>query len=258
MVIIPIRKRLIPLLFGSFGLLILGCDGSSVGQAIESVPPSESELVKHSIVTMVNAIDAKQWDVATQQFSKQVFVDYSSLTGQAGAEVKGADLVDGWRNLLAKVDTHHLLGNFEVTVAGEAAEAFSHVYASHLAKGIDYWDAFGRYHHKLEKVNDQWKITSMTLIMHGQKGNPNFLQEVIEMNESSASSSLSADDGSPQKVQFESEGERVVGNLYLPENYDASKDYPAVIVSGSSCYHRFDTFIICRGHQGIHGSSAYP
>ncbi|AIY66378.1 alpha/beta hydrolase [Pseudoalteromonas piratica] len=36
-----------------------------------------------------------------------------------------------------------------------------------------------------------------------------------------------------EKIDFLSEGEKIVGNLYLPENYDSSKQYPAVIVSGS-------------------------
>lgn len=36
-----------------------------------------------------------------------------------------------------------------------------------------------------------------------------------------------------KKVQFDSEGDKVVGNLYLPNSYDPAKKYPAVIVSGS-------------------------
>lgn len=36
-----------------------------------------------------------------------------------------------------------------------------------------------------------------------------------------------------RKVNFTSEGENMVGNLYLPANYVAGQSYPAVIVSGS-------------------------
>ncbi len=74
------------------------------------------------------------------------------------------------------MSTHHLLSNFDISIKREQAEAYSHVYASHQAKNIEYWDAYGRYHHKLKKINGQWKITSMTLIMHGQKGNVKFLK----------------------------------------------------------------------------------
>ena len=36
-----------------------------------------------------------------------------------------------------------------------------------------------------------------------------------------------------RKVQFDSEGESVVGHLYLPVDYDENQKYPAVVVSGS-------------------------
>jgi len=122
------------------------------------------------------------------------------------------------------------LSNFEIFTNGVNADSYSHVYASHSAEGIDYWDAYGRYHHKLKKIDGLWKITSMTLIMHGQKGNPNFLNEINEMYKDKAEQLNKV---SMRNVQFDSKGERVVGNLYLPENYDSSKKYPAVVVSGS-------------------------
>lgn len=151
---------------------------------------AESDQVKQSIVRMVNAIDTKQWDVALDRFHDRVFVDYSSLSGQPGSETDASALVGGWQGLLAKVSTHHLLGNFEISVSEDHADVSSHVYASHSAHGVEgYWDAYGRYLHELRKINGDWKITSMTLIMHGQKGNLNFLPEVIEMNARSADAS---------------------------------------------------------------------
>ena len=36
-----------------------------------------------------------------------------------------------------------------------------------------------------------------------------------------------------KKVQFESEGALLVGNLYYPNDYNPSKTYPAIVVSGS-------------------------
>lgn len=36
-----------------------------------------------------------------------------------------------------------------------------------------------------------------------------------------------------EKVTFESEGAKLVGNLYYPKNFDESQTYPAIIVSGS-------------------------
>ena len=197
-----------------------------------AVQLAETEQVKQSIVTMVNAIDSKQWGIATARFDDKVFIDYSSLSGQPGSRTNATDRVGGWQNLLARVDTHHLLSNFDVSVQDDQAEATSHVYASHSADDIEgYWDAYGRYQHKLRKLDGEWKITSMTLIMHGQKGNQNFLQEVIKMNQETAGIFQQGDQ--VRKVEFMSDGAKLVGNLYLPENFDAGKRYPAVIVSGS-------------------------
>ena len=33
------------------------------------------------VVRMINAIDTKNWDQALDQFEKEVFVDYSSMSG---------------------------------------------------------------------------------------------------------------------------------------------------------------------------------
>lgn len=134
--------------------------------------------VQDTITKMVNAIDTKKWQIAKEQFATDVFVDYSSMNGQAGSIMKSADLVDGWENLLSTVNTHHMLTNFEITVDGDKAKSQSHVYASHTTDGVPYWDIFGLYLHELEKQDGEWKITSKTLVVHGQKGNTNFLSDV--------------------------------------------------------------------------------
>lgn len=221
-------KSTLTKIFTTLGTLgfIAGC--ANQGTSLSSSGVNGSTLVKQSIITMVNAIDTKQWDKATSHFDDSVFVDYSSLSGQAGKMVESADLVAGWKNLLQTVETHHLLSNFDISVQGKEAESHSHVYASHQAEGVEYWDAYGRYHHKLRKIDGEWKIISMTLIMHGQKGNLNFLQEISAMNQTSQKNQPAI-----RKVEFTSDGENLVGNLYLPDDYDPDKTYPAVIVSGS-------------------------
>lgn len=224
------RGKSVVVALSAVALVVSGCGMNQQGMAVNSSSDSTTQVVAH-IVTMVNAIDNKQWQTATEQFADEVFVDYSSLTGQAGSTVKAGDLVGGWQNLLQNVDTHHLLGNFDVSVSSNRAEVFSHVYASHEADGIEYWDAYGRYHHKLSKIRGAWKITDMTLIMHGQKGNTNFLQEVIAMNNKNVSQLNGT--STVKKVRFSSGNEQLVGNLYLPQNYDENKQYPAIVVSGS-------------------------
>ena len=133
---------------------------------------------KKTVITMVNAIDTKEWNKALDQFSNKVFVDYSSMTKQPGQETASKDLVGGWQRLLKKAETHHMLTNFVVNANLSSAKVTTHVYASHTGKKIKYWDIYGRYLFNLEKIDGDWKITSMTLKVHGQKGNTNFLKEI--------------------------------------------------------------------------------
>lgn len=139
---------------------------------------NERQAVQDAITKMVNGIDKKDWEGGRSQFADAVFVDYSSMNGQAGAEVKADDLVSGWKNLLSKASTHHMLSNFEIEIKGGSAETQCHVYASHLAEGVEHWDIFGRYLHKLKKTDEGWKIVSMSLIVHGEKGNSEFLKQL--------------------------------------------------------------------------------
>ena len=233
----PLQFKSFSILFLIITMLLTGCVSKKSATLTlsnqEALDHMQSEEVKSTLITMINAIDTKQWERAASQFVDDVFVDYSSLSGQPGAITPAAALVDGWKSLLNSVQTHHLLSNFDITLNNNEAEVFSHVYASHQADSIGYWDAYGQYHHKLRKVDGNWKITSMTLLMHGQKGNLNFIQEVLKMNETNAASALQPDDGSSKKVQFPSQGESVVGNLFFPEDYKVTKKYPAIIVSGS-------------------------
>ena len=163
-------KHFITLLVG--WTLIMGLSHNAMAQNSKPLDPKET------IVKMVNAVDTKDWETAQAQFDDTVFVDYSSMTGQAGQETASKDLVQGWANLLKNAETHHMLTNFEVSEEGDSADVFSHVYASHTAEGVDYWDIFGRYHHKLKKTPNGWKINSIKLLVHGQKGNEQFLQQV--------------------------------------------------------------------------------
>ena len=139
---LKLRKKGFAFIVSLIALCTISCSGTDGGK---------KKQVKHTIIKMINAIDTKKWDLALVQFSEDIFVDYSSLSGQAGSNVKAEAVVNGWEKLLEKVDTHHMLTNFDIRVNGDEAESFSHVYASHQAKGAGYWDAYGRYHHKLKK-----------------------------------------------------------------------------------------------------------
>ena len=134
--------------------------------------------VEQTIIRMINAIDRKEWTTAKEQFADTVMVDYSSLNNVPAADISSSDIVGSWQNLLASVATPHMVSNVEVNIAGDIAESECHVYACHAARDIEDWDCYGRYLHTLERIRGQWQITRMTLVVHGQKGNLSFLQQI--------------------------------------------------------------------------------
>ncbi|NLS11528.1 nuclear transport factor 2 family protein [Vibrio sp. SM6] len=134
--------------------------------------------LQQTIIKMVNAIDTKQWKDAKSHFDEEVTVDYSSLNHQPKANVARGDLVGGWQHALEKASTHHMVSNFDYSLQGDVAFIECHVYACHQADGFEGWDCFGRYQFELVERQGKWFIAAMTLIVHGQKGNPNFLAQL--------------------------------------------------------------------------------
>jgi len=75
------------------------------------------------------------------------------------------------------------------------------------------------------------KITAITIITAlmfscGQKSKDTENQNTAEIITSIKQETM-------KKISFKSEGLNLVGNLYYPKNYDTSKTYPAIVVSGS-------------------------
>lgn len=134
--------------------------------------------VQQTIIKMVNAVDTKHWEEALAQFEPQLSVDYSSLTEQPKADIAASALVQSWQQALAKAQTHHMVTNFDCSLQGSHATVECHVYASHQAAGLEGWDLFGRYQFELVETQGQWRIVAMTLLVHGQKGNFDFIQQL--------------------------------------------------------------------------------
>ena len=75
---------------------------------------------------------------------------------------------------------HHVVSNFDYQLQNDFAKVECHVYACHHANHIESWDVFGRYLFELLNIESEWLISSMTLIVHGQKGNRDFLRQLSE------------------------------------------------------------------------------
>ncbi len=121
-----------------------------------------------------NAVDAKDWVRARTFFADKVAVDFTSLAGGEPAQITGDELVKGWRtNLYSEKKSFHQRGNHRIAINDDKAEVFSKGYAFNLiekgkVKGL--WEVWGNYTHTLEKTDNGWKVSGMTLTVAHTQG----------------------------------------------------------------------------------------
>jgi fermentation-respiration switch protein FrsA (DUF1100 family) len=183
---------------------------------------------RQQIIDVVNGVamsaDRREWEACRSYFVDEPFIDYRSLSGQPGAKVRASTLVKGWSAFLPKFKfTQHFITNHEVTIRGNTAHSRSYVHAVHFlpyAEGGELWGVYGTYDHELVKTSSGWKISKMVFHLLYQEGNKHI-------------PALAARIPKEEKVSFVSEGDKLVGILYTPADYNEGEKIPAIIVTGS-------------------------
>jgi hypothetical protein len=122
-------------------------------------------------------VDGLRWDDLLALFTAEVRVDYTSLFGGEAQWMTREALIEGWRNLLPGFTrTCHVIGVPVVTVDGDAAQAAASVVAWHFVKetefaGRDQWLVGGSYEMTFRKLDDGWRLASLTLAGAWAEGN---------------------------------------------------------------------------------------
>jgi hypothetical protein len=140
----------------------------------------DSEAVRSIVAGVAHHIDRKHWTELRALFADEIETDYTSLFGGTPQRQAGDALIAGWRGILEKVSTQHLLGPIEVRLDGKSAHAFCHVRALHQApkaKSGELWEVLGHYHFELSSKGSHWQITRMKLETFLQTGNAGLLAE---------------------------------------------------------------------------------
>lgn len=142
----------------------------------------EQDAIKSVVLRVSHHIDGKQWSKLRALYAEQVKTDYTSLFGGAPQQQRGDDLIAGWRAVLARVSTQHLLGPIDVSITGGglSATAECHVRAWHFAEGAPggaEWVVGGHYVFELARSDAGWTITAMKLETFQQTGNLKLLEQ---------------------------------------------------------------------------------
>ena len=134
------------------------------------------------IVRLFLATDRRDWDGVRACLTDTVHFDMTSLAGGEPADVPAEQIVAGWTQGLAPIESvHHQAGNFRITVRGGEADAFCYGIALHYrrtASGCNTRTFVGSYDFKLATDDDDaWRITSFRFNLKFLDGNVTLEQD---------------------------------------------------------------------------------
>lgn len=146
---------------------------------------NDLDAVHRTVADVAHHIDLKRWADLRVLFADETAIDYTSLFGGTPRRQTADALIDGWRAVLARVTTQHLLGPITVQLEGDRATARCHVRALHFARGLPggwEWEVLGHYVFELKRRAAEFRIEGMTLRTLHQSGNLRFLEEATALD----------------------------------------------------------------------------
>ncbi len=127
--------------------------------------------ISTAITDIAAGADRHDWTRVRGAFSDTVTTDYTSLWGGDPVTQPADELVASWSTFLPGFDaTHHMVTNHTITsLSDTSATAQADFTATHrFDDGL--WVLGGRYDYELEKSDDRWVVTSMTMTAIWESG----------------------------------------------------------------------------------------
>lgn len=132
--------------------------------------------ISTAITDIAAGADRHDWTRVRGAFGDTVTTDYTSLWGGDPVTQPADELVESWSAFLPGFDvTHHMVTNHTITsLSDTSATAQADFTATHrLDDGL--WVLGGRYDYELEKSDDRWVVTSMTMTALWETGDRNLV-----------------------------------------------------------------------------------
>ncbi|CAN5741032.1 nuclear transport factor 2 family protein [soil metagenome] len=163
-------------MIGRTQLAVVEHDEEIQTQTTEERIADESEI-RRVVDEIDNACDLKDWKRLRVYFTDEIDADFTSLAGGEPAKMKADDLVEGWKtNLYEAKKSFHQRTNHSIKISGDKAEVFSKAYAFNLlekGKVTGLWEVWGNYTHTLNRAENSWRCSGMTLEVIHQRGDEN-------------------------------------------------------------------------------------
>ena len=146
------------------------------------IPSGVADLVARQqitdcIVKLFVSTDARDWAGVRSCFTDTVYFDMTSLAGGTPATLSADQIVAGWTQGLAPIESvHHQASNFQITVRGDEADASCYGIALHYrrtAAGRNIRTFVGSYDFTVvNPAGDAWRISAFRFRLKFTDGNP--------------------------------------------------------------------------------------
>ncbi len=129
----------------------------------------EREHIIDVLNRYADACDSRDWPLFERVFAPDATADYGDF------QLASRDaIVASIRNHLGGCGpSQHLLGNYEVAIAGDHATATCRVRAFHAGAGArrdSYYEVFGEYRDRLVRMRDGWRIAHRQMRVAIERG----------------------------------------------------------------------------------------
>ena len=124
-------------------------------------------------------LDARDWGALERLFTNPVHLDRTSLFGGEPETLTPAELVEGYRQTLGKLDAvHHLITSHVISLDGDEATCAANMMGTHVLannSGGPIWTVGGRHDYKFKRTADGWRIAGWTFTIQWATGNMNII-----------------------------------------------------------------------------------
>ncbi|QCW99423.1 hypothetical protein FGM00_04610 [Aggregatimonas sangjinii] len=130
---------------------------------------TEQKAIRAVAKTLFEATDNRDWNAVKETMTDSVYVDYTSLGGDAGFKSPD-DIVGGWQQVLPGFErTVHQVHNFAIWIAGNRATATLDGIATHFLDDKE-WTVFVGYDTEYINENGKWKLARIDASLFEQSG----------------------------------------------------------------------------------------
>ena len=84
---------------------------------------ADLRAIQNLLARFANSFDLKDWDALSACLSSSIHTDYSDLRGTPPEQMSNLHYAELHRIALQDLQTHHLSGNTEIELSGDAAKA---------------------------------------------------------------------------------------------------------------------------------------